>query len=79
MEFSLHTAWQDLTRRLAVVAGAGGALVSLWNDAPVSIAVMRGAGAYLGLLLVAKLAALLMGASAESTPPRSAKVEGDEA
>ena len=63
MEFSVHTAWQDLTRRLAVLAGASGALVSLWNDAPVNIAVMRGAGAYFVLLLVAKIASALMSAS----------------
>lgn len=69
MEFSVQTAWQDLTRHLAALAGAGGALVSLWNDAPVNIAAMRGAGAYFGLLLLAKVASALMTATAPKLAP----------
>jgi hypothetical protein len=78
VEFSVQTAWQDLTRRLAVVAGAGGALVSLLNDAPVNIAAMRGAGAFFGLLLVAKIASSLMNASSESAVQNSPSSEGEE-
>lgn len=70
MEFSVQTAWQDLTRRLAAVAGAGGALVSLLNDAPVNIAAMRGAGAYFALLLLAKGASALMTATAPRPAPK---------
>jgi hypothetical protein len=78
VEFSLQNAWHDLSRRLAVLAGAGGALVSLWNDAPVNIAVMRGAGAYFALIFVAKIASALMSGSSsrkQTTPKMS---EGDE-
>ena len=62
-----------MTRRLATLAGAGGALVSLWNDAPVNIAVLRGAGAYFGLILVAKIASAFMAAS-DTNPGRKSPV-----
>jgi hypothetical protein len=66
--FCLHTAWRDLTRRLAVLAGAGSGLLSLHMDASVTTSALRGAGAYFVLLLVAKIGAL----GIESTSRRAA-------
>ncbi len=73
MSFCLHTAWRDLSRRLAVLAGAGSGLLSLVMDAPVTTAALRGLGAYVALLLVARIGA---GASS-STPARALDQEAE--
>ncbi len=64
MSFCIHTAWRDLSRRLAVLAGAGSGLLSLVMDAPVTTAALRGFGAYAALLLVARIGALAISSTA---------------
>lgn len=76
VNFCLQTAWRDLTRRLAVLAAAGAGLLSLVMDAPVTTAALRGAGAYVALMVVAKIGALGM-ASTSSRAKIAEPVEAE--
>ena len=76
MTFDLQTTWRDLTRRLAVLAAAGAGLLSLVMDAPVTVAALRGAGAYVALLVVAKIGSLAI-ASTSARAKLSEPVEAE--
>ncbi len=74
MSFCLHTAWRDLSRRLAVLAGAGCGLLSLVMDATVTAAALRGLGAYVALTVVARIG----GAAIASTSAKAAEAASAE-
>lgn len=75
MEISLHTAWRDLVRRVAVLTGAGAGLISLLGHSPVHVAVLRGAGGYFGCLLIGRIG----GIAVNSTTRRANDAKAKEA
>ena len=77
MSFCLHTAWRDLSRRLAVLAGAGTGLLSLVMDAPVTTAALRGLGAYVALSLVARIGAVAISSTSERARAAEVQVVGE--
>ena len=80
MALCLHTAWRDLSRRLAVLAGAGSGLLSLVVDAPVQTAALHGLGAYVALTVVARIGgAAILSTSERARVTEAARTEPGEA
>ncbi len=78
MEFSLHTAWRDLVRRIAVLTGAGAGLISLLGDAPVHVAALRGAAGYFGCLLIGKIGSMAIASTTRRAAESAAKERNNE-
>ena len=60
MTTGLVSAWTDIGRRIAVIAGMGVALIALISDCPLWVACARGAATIAALLVLAHVVARLL-------------------
>ena len=68
-EVALRHTWRPLSHRFAVATGSFVALVSLFHHVPISTAALRGAGAFVAMLIVARLGLLAMEKTVELDKP----------